>query len=68
MNETQGSVNPRIEYNTNKSDDLGRCRFTLFWWADYHPGDPRGEYRHAERAQCFFADPRSYGFPRPEEA
>lgn len=57
----------RIEYNSDKSDDLGRCRFTLFWWADYHPGDPRGEHRHAERAQCFFADPRTYGFPRPEE-
>lgn len=57
----------RIEYVTRKSDDLGRCRFFLHWWEFYHPGDPRGEYRLAERGQCFFADPRSYGFPRPEE-
>lgn len=56
----------RIKYRS-KSDSLGRCSFTLFWMADYHPGDPAGENRIAERAQCFFADPREYGFPRPEE-
>jgi hypothetical protein len=56
----------RIEYIT-PSDDKGRCRFWLYWWADYHPGDKYGEYRHGERCQIFFADPVTHGFPRPEE-
>ena len=56
----------RIEHH-GKSDDLGRCHFTLFWMADYHPGHPDGEHRTAERAQGFFADPRTHGHPRPEE-
>lgn len=45
---------------TSKPDDMGRCSFTLFWFADYHPGHPKGEHRHAERAQCFFADPKRW--------
>ena len=57
----------RIEYHSN-SDSQGRCRFALYWMSDYHPGDPRGEYRTAERGQYFFADPRKHGFARPEEA
>jgi len=56
----------RIEYQS-ATDKLGRCKFTLFWMANYHPGDPAGEHRLAERAQVFFADPREYGFPLPEE-
>ena len=55
----------RIEY-LSRSDQWGRCRFTLFWMADYHPGHPLGENRHAERGQVFYADPESYGHPRPE--
>jgi hypothetical protein len=45
----------RIEYDS-RSDKLGRCHFTLSW----------GESGR-NKAQCFFADPRKYGFPRPEE-
>ena len=57
----------RIEYITHTSDKLGRCMFFLHWMANYHPGDPAGEYRTTERGQCFFADPREHGFPRPDE-
>ena len=56
----------RITY-LSKSDSDGRCRFFLYWGADYHPGHPDGEYRHAERGQGFFADPRNYGHLRPED-
>jgi len=56
----------RIEYHS-KSDEHGRCSFSLHWLADYHPGDPAGENRIAERGQYFFADPRQHGHPRPEE-
>jgi hypothetical protein len=56
----------RIQY-LSKSDNKGRCEFWLFWMADYHPGDPAGEHRLAERGQIYFADPREHGFPRPEE-
>lgn len=56
----------RIEYYS-QSDDRGRCSFALLWMADYHPGDDAGEHRLTERGQHFFADPRDYGFPRPEE-
>lgn len=56
----------RIEYNS-KSDERGRCSFTLYRWANYHPGDPEGEYRKAERAQCYHADPRDHGHLRPED-
>lgn len=56
----------RIEYQSD-SDALGRCRFTLFWMSDYHPGDPAGEHRTAERAQVFFANPTDYGFKHPED-
>lgn len=54
----------RIEYH-GKADDEGRCFFTLYWMADYHPGHPDGEYRKAMRGQNFFADPRQYGFDLP---
>lgn len=33
----------------------GEYHFALFWMADYHPGHPEGEYRHAERGQHFLA-------------
>lgn len=57
----------RIEYHS-LTDEWGRCHFSLHWMADYHPGHPDGEYRRAERGQHFNADPRSYGFPKPEDA
>lgn len=56
----------RIVYHT-KSDGLGKCHFTLFWYANYHPGHPDGEYRHAERGQCFYANPEDYGFKKLED-
>ncbi len=56
----------RIEYHS-PTNDRGRCTFTLYWMADYHPGHPDGEYRRAERAQWFRDDPRKHGHPRPEE-
>jgi len=46
----------RIEYHDAGPDDHGRRRFTVFWMADYHPGDPRGEYRTAERGQEYWSD------------
>ena len=58
-------MNTRIEYRS-KSDAYGRCHFVLRWMAPYHPGDPAGENRRAERAQHFFADPRTYGYEQPE--
>jgi hypothetical protein len=36
-------------------DEKGRWEFAKFWMADYHPGDPAGEYRWAERGQHFHA-------------
>ena len=56
----------RIEYH-GKPDSHNRCHFSLHWWTDYHPGDPDGEHRWAERGQHFFADPHDYGYPRPDE-
>jgi len=35
----------------------GRCHFVLFWMANYHPGDPNGEYGWRERGQHFYANP-----------
>lgn len=55
----------RIEYES-ASDALSRCHFTLYWMSNYHPGRPSGETGWAERLQCFFADPRKYGFLPPE--
>lgn len=57
----------RIKYH-GESDSLGRCEFSLTWVDDYHPGHPDGEDRIAERGQHFYSDPRTHGFPRPEEA
>jgi len=54
----------RIEYHSG-TDNLGRCCFTKFWISDYHPGDPAGEHRMAERGQVFYADPLTHGFARP---
>ena len=54
----------RIEYH-GKTDSYGKCSFTLYWMADYHPGHPDGESGWRERGQCFHADPRDYGFPLP---
>lgn len=47
-------------------DSHGRYFYTLFRMADYHPGHPLGEYRTAERGQCYFADPRQHA-PYTEE-
>ena len=47
----------QIEYHS-ATDSFGRCSFTLTWGANYHPGDPTGEYRTARRGQCFHAYPR----------
>ncbi len=46
----------RIEYHS-EPDTQGRRHYTVYWLSDYHPGDPRGEYRVAERGQVFFAKP-----------
>ena len=63
---SKGLQSTKIKYHS-QSDSLGRCKFSLSWMATYHPGHPDGEYRIAERGQCFFADPHIYGFLRPEE-
>ena len=36
-------------------DSRGRYTYFLYWMADYHPGDPKGEYRRARRGQIFHA-------------
>ena len=33
-------------------DSMGWFRYLLHWMADYHPGDPAGEYRRAERREA----------------
>ena len=38
-------------------DRYGNYHYALFWMANYHPGDPAGEHRLAERGQHFFGDP-----------
>ena len=43
----------RIEVSSGP-DSHDRYHYVKFWYADYHPGHPKGEYRHAERAQHFF--------------
>ena len=63
---TPATTTTRIEYH-GKSDTQGRCSFSLHWMAEYHPGDPQGEYRLAERGQHFFGDPTKRGYPSPEE-
>jgi len=50
-----------IKYLT-KCDDMGRCQFTLSWCQHYAPGYVGMPWM---RTQVFFADPTSYGFPRP---
>jgi len=50
MTNTNPKLNMRGE-NHSGPDSLGRCVFTLFWLANYHPGDPRGEYRLAVPAK-----------------
>ena len=54
----RGEIVGVIEPHTR--DDEGRVSFTLFWWADYHPGHPEGENRWAIRAQCYFAKPENH--------
>lgn len=36
-------------------DRAGRYHYALFWFADYSPGHPGGEYVRRERAQHFRA-------------
>ena len=53
--DTEGAMEGRRIEVTSGPDDKGRCHYTLFWWADYTPGHPEGEYVRRERAQCFFS-------------
>jgi hypothetical protein len=50
----------RVEFLDRGPDALGRRIFFGFWMADYHPGDPRGENKRAERGQIFFSNPGKY--------
>ena len=38
-------------------DSHGRFHYALFWWTDYTPGHPDGEYVRRERGQHFFGVP-----------
>lgn len=49
------------------SDAQGRCHFALEWWDDMPVGTPP-VYQRIRCGQHFFADPREYAFPRPEDA
>lgn len=37
---------------------VGRMHYTLYWWADYHPGHPEGEHGLRLRGQCFCGSPK----------
>ena len=50
----------RIEI-LSEPDRLGRVHYAKFWMADYHPGDPDGEHRWAERGQHFLGVPNIEG-------
>jgi hypothetical protein len=41
-------------------DRFGAYTYSLHWLADYHPGDPAGEHRTAERGQYFYGDPAQH--------
>lgn len=41
--------------------------FCLYWFTDYIPGHPDGEYKFHYRAQGFRCDPRKHGFNIPEK-
>ena len=63
-----GSIQPsRIEYLDKQSDDLNRCSFFLIRIREYHPGHPDGEYRRGWHAQIYKTNPRTKGYPMPEE-
>ena len=49
------------------SDKDGTCMFYLHRWDKYFPGHPGGAPRRRVRGQVYRCDPRSRGFPRPEE-
>lgn len=50
----------RIEIHEGP-DERGRYMYSLFWYADYHPGHPIGENRWGERGQVFFGNPDVHG-------
>ena len=57
----------QIEYHSS-SDQHGICTFTIRMSnGGYTPGHPEGEYKERMSAQVFRCDPRTHGFPRPEE-
>ena len=62
-----GVSKKRIQYYS-KSDDDGKCSFSLHWLVNYTPGHPDGEYKKRERGQHYYMDPREKGFLRPEKA
>ena len=58
-------LNNRIEYQ-GLSSDSGKCCFTLYW-LEYQDGANRLSGLK-EVSQNFFANPRIWGFPKPESA
>jgi|SanBayMetagenome_1026888.scaffolds.fasta_scaffold13953_2 hypothetical protein len=57
----------RVEYHDKEPDKYGRRSFMLYWMADYHPGDPQGEYRRAERGQVHVSIPEEIFRRRTDE-
>ncbi len=55
-----------IEYH-NTNVDANKHFFTLFWFTNYIPGHPDGEYKFHWRAQEFVTSPKKYGFKIPEQ-
>lgn len=63
-----GKIVPKTIYYHSKSDSMGRSSFTLEWpCTPYYAGLPHDLILITKRAQCFFSDPMSHGFPRPED-
>ena len=57
----------KIKYYS-KSDENGHCSFSITMSNNgYTPGHPDGEYVERDCAQHFRCDPKTHGFPCPEE-
>lgn len=50
----------RIEVYSGPDRD-GNYHYAMFWWADYHPGHPKGEHGWRERGQHFLGNPDVHG-------
>lgn len=64
MAATETHVCERVVTVHEGPDRFMRYTFTLTWCADYHPGHPDGEYRHATRGQVYRSELPRTGIDR----